>query len=76
MSRPRPYANDPCLNCDGTGSKPQGWAGGVMPDGTTCFDCKGTGKDQSTYGVGNDSCPHCGADWKQDHDADCATRVG
>lgn len=60
-----------CENCDGTGRKERGWAGGTSPDGVTCPDCHGTGVDTTPYGVGCDHCPHCGADWKCSHDDDC-----
>lgn len=62
-----------CLNCDGTGRSQsgRGWAGGASPDGTTCFDCQGTGVDTTPYGVGSDHCPYCATDWKQPHDDGC-----
>lgn len=61
-----------CLGCNGTGTSPVGWAGGVPADGATCIDCGGTGADATPYGTGGDHCPHCGADWKRPHSDDCA----
>lgn len=79
MSEYRPNAHA-CLTCQdpktgqSTGKSAQGWSGHVSADGTTCFDCRGTGLDQSRYGTCNDCCPWCGADWKRPHSEDCPPR--
>ena len=63
--------NKHCYTCEGTGESRQGWSGNPSPDGKTCPDCSGTGKDQTPYGTGSDHCAHCGADWKRAHDEFC-----
>lgn len=62
---------DQCMTCRGAGTQERGWAGGASADGSTCFDCRGTGEDRTPYGTGSDHCPHCAADWKDDHDEQC-----
>lgn len=60
-----------CYACDGTGKSEQGWAGNPSPDGKTCPDCRGTGKDKTPFGTGADHCPYCAADWKRPHQEGC-----
>lgn len=66
-----------CMSCHGTGQKEdgRGYAGGASDDGITCFDCRGSGTDTTDFELGGDWCPHCGADWKDDHDEDCRIRL-
>lgn len=61
----------PCITCNETGKATAGWGGNPSLDGETCPDCKGTSIDQTPLGVGQDHCPHCGSDWKDDHLPGC-----